>query len=208
MDTLSVSPHWFYWRRNNIKSRIKKKETLFFLILITLYLPLILFKYQDFIYNDVLGSIFGLKEHLFITSIPLGISFITFTITSYLVDVYKNRFNNKVNFETFLAYILFFPQLIAGPILRPQELIPQLKRIRKINIKEIIYPITIFTIGIVKKVIFADSLAKIVEPVFDSNITDFNFLSLLLVIYGFAVQIYCDFSGYTDMAIGLGLLLE
>ena len=70
MDTLSVSPHWFYWRRNNIKSRIKKRNSIF-LILITLYLPLILFKYQDFIYNDVLGSIFGLKEHLFI-SIPLG----------------------------------------------------------------------------------------------------------------------------------------
>ena len=190
-----------------LKAELKKKKFYFFLILILLYLPLILFKYQDFIYNDILCPIFGLKEHLFLTSIPLGISFITFTITAYLIDVYKNRFNNKVNFDTFLAYILFFPQLIAGPILRPQELIPQLKRIKKIDIQEIIFPITIFTIGIVKKVIFADSLAKIVEPVFDSNISDFNFLSLLLGIYGFAVQIYCDFSGYTDMAIGLGLLL-
>lgn len=177
------------------------------LTLFILYLPLIFYKYRGFFYNDFIVPIFGLNESLFTTSIPLGISFITFTITSYLIDIFQRKFTTKINFDTFLAYILFFPQLIAGPILRPKELIPQLRNITKLNREQNFLAFSIFTNGIVKKVIFADSIAKIVEPVFDSSLSNLNSLEILLGIYGFSVQIYCDFSGYTDMAIGLGLLL-
>ena len=102
---------------------------------------------------------------------------------------------------------MFFPQLIAGPILRPNELIPQLKNPKKLSLNNTLYPIFLFTIGLTKKVIFADYISKVVEPVFSNKLLNLNSLEIILGIYGFAVQIYCDFSGYTDMAIGLSLLL-
>ncbi len=185
---------------------LKRKLSLIFTLII-LYLPLLFYKYKDFIYNDLIVPIFGLKENLFYTNIPLGISFITFTVTSYLIDIYKEKFYRKISLQTFLAYILFFPQLIAGPILRPNELIPQLRTFQNVKLNKIVFAFSIFTVGIVKKVIFADTISKVVEPVFNSNIDNLNSLEILIGIYGFAVQIYCDFCGYSDMAVGLGLML-
>lgn len=185
---------------------LKRKLSLIFTLII-LYLPLLFYKYKDFIYNDLIVPIFGLKEQLFYSNLPLGISFITFTVTSYLFDIYRKKFYRKISLQIFLAYILFFPQLIAGPILRPHELIPQLRSFHNIKLNKIIFAFSIFTIGIVKKIIFADTISKVVEPVFNSNIDNLNFLEILIGIYGFTVQIYCDFSGYSDMAVGLGLIL-
>lgn len=176
--------------------------------LILIYIPLILFKYSGFLYNSFLAPIFRLEERTFDFAIPLGISFITFTLTSFLVDVYKNQYKERVNLITFLAYILYFPQLIAGPILRPHELIPQLKKKleNKVSLNKISFPILIFTIGCLKKFLFADYISIFVERVFDTNLVN-NSFETLLAIYAFSVQIYCDFSGYTDMAVGVSLLL-
>jgi len=173
-----------------------------------LYIPLIFFKYLGFIYSGILSPIFRLEQRSIEFTIPLGISFITFTLTSFLVDVYKNKYKEKVSFRHFSAYILYFPQLIAGPILRPHELIPQLQKQSefKINFNGIIFPIFIFTIGCLKKFLFADYISNFVERVFDTNVAN-STLETLLAIYSFSVQIYCDFSGYTDMAIGISLML-
>ncbi|MGB5793926.1 MBOAT family O-acyltransferase [Poseidonibacter sp.] len=108
------------------------------------------------------------------------------------------------SFTVLLGYILFFPQLIAGPILRPKELIPQLKNLPIVTNKMRILAITIFTIGLVKKIIFADQLAPYVDAVYKDPMNSL-YHEWLIAVYGFAVQLYCDFSGYTDMAIGLAL---
>ncbi len=198
----------FIGYRKLIKARGQKRFITLIISLILIYFPLIIFKYSGFIYNSFLAPFFRLEESSFDFAIPLGISFITFTLTSFLVDVYKNKYKEKVDLVTFSAYILYFPQLIAGPILRPNELIPQLKKKlkSKISLNKISFPILIFTIGCLKKFLFADYISIFVERVFDTNLIN-NSLETLLAIYAFSVQIYCDFSGYTDMAIGVSLLL-
>tara|TARA_B100000579_G_C22796934_1_gene837637 strand:+ start:294 stop:1685 length:1392 start_codon:yes stop_codon:yes gene_type:complete len=184
-----------------------KKKYFLWITLLFIFSPLLIFKYQSFFYNDFFVPLFGLKEKVFNDSIPLGISFISFTVTSYVVDVFRKKFSPETSIKSFLAYIMFFPQLIAGPVLRPNELIPQLEKPNPIILKKSFYPFFLFTIGLVKKVVFADYFASIVEPVFSNNLTNLNSLEIILGIYSFAIQIYCDFSGYTDMAISLSLLL-
>jgi alginate O-acetyltransferase complex protein AlgI len=174
--------------------------------IVLLFLPLAIFKYADFFYNDVFGPVFGWHGKVLDVALPLGISFVTFTLTAYVVDIYRGRFPAQNRASTVLAYVLFFPHLIAGPILRPDELIPQLDRPRAATLRRIAVPIAIFTVGLVKKLVFADQIADVVDPIFNSGAAP-GALEALLAIYGFSVQIYCDFSGYTDMAIGLALML-
>jgi alginate O-acetyltransferase complex protein AlgI len=104
-----------------------------------------------------------------------------------------------------IAYVLFFPHLIAGPILRPHELIPQLLRPRTAFGANFTLGAALFALGLVKKLVFADTLAGVVDPVFAAGVTRQEYI---LAIYGYALQIYCDFSGYTDMAIGLAYVLR
>ncbi|MDZ7818380.1 MAG: MBOAT family O-acyltransferase [Aliarcobacter sp.] len=171
---------------------MSKKNLIISIVLILS--PLIYFKYFNFIFNIELVNL----------PIPLGISFITFTLIAYIVDVYKNIAPREKNFTVLFAYIMYFPQLIAGPILRPQELIPQLKNIAKATSKMKLAAITIFSIGLSKKIIFADQLAQYVDPIY-LNPLENSLSQWLVAFYAFPVQLYCDFSGYTDMAIGLAL---
>lgn len=173
--------------------------------LIALFAPLIFFKYTDFFYRDVLGPIFGWDGKLVDLALPLGVSFITFTLTAFVVDTYRGRFPPGQRFSSVLAYVLFFPHLIAGPILRPVELIPQIDHPTRAKLVRLAVPITIFSLGLAKKLIFADQIAPTVDAVYSGG--TLSAPTALLAIYGFAVQIYCDFSGYTDMAIGLALML-
>lgn len=179
----------------------KRRVTIAILLL---FVPLVVFKYTNFIYNDVLGAITG-GGHLLELSLPLGVSFVTFTLTAYIVDIYRGRFPANTPFLTVLAYVLFFPHLIAGPILRPAELIPQLTKPRRSSILPAA-AVAIFTVGLVKKLVIADPVAGLVDNVYNHAATA-TAPEALLAIYGFSVQIYCDFSGYTDMAIGLAMLL-
>ncbi len=176
-------------------------------VLVLLFLPLAVFKYANFLYQDVLGALFFVwQDRLVDLSLPLGVSFITFTLTAYVVDCYRGHFQARRKASTLLAHVLFFPHLIAGPILRPAELIPQLEQPR--TKRKIAYAaaIAIFTIGLVKKLVFADQLAESVDAAYGAT-GPLSAPQALLAIYGFSAQIYCDFSGYTDMAIGLALLL-
>jgi alginate O-acetyltransferase complex protein AlgI len=150
--------------------------------IVLLFTPLVIFKYTNFFYNDVFGPLTG-GGKLIDLVLPLGVSFVTFTLTAYIVDVYRGKFPAETRPLTVLGYVLFFPHLIAGPILRPIELIPQLEHPRRKKSLSPTAGLAVFTIGLVKKLVFADTIA------------------------GFSVQIYCDFAGYTDMAIGLAMLL-
>lgn len=176
------------------------------LAIAVLLLPLAIFKYTDFVYRDVFGPFFGIDHGLLNLKLPLGISFVSFTLTAYLVDIYREVFSADHKPKTILAYVLFFPHLIAGPILRPYELIPQLENPRAATLRNFAAPLAIFTLGLVKKLVFADQLSPMVTATYAQDITSSS-LAALLAIVGFAVQVYCDFSGYTDMAIGLAAML-
>ena len=173
---------------------------------VVLFLPLIFFKYTNFFWQDVLGPFTGLREKLFDLPLPLGVSFVTFTLTAYVVDVFRHHFQARTSAKTLLAHVLFFPHLIAGPILRPVELIPQLEHPRAATLRPFVPALAIFSLGLVKKVVFADQIGEFVDAVYAQPGAP-NAAAALLAIYGFSVQIYCDFSGYTDMALGLALML-
>jgi D-alanyl-lipoteichoic acid acyltransferase DltB (MBOAT superfamily) len=174
--------------------------------IVVLLLPLIIFKYTDFVYRDVVGPFFGIRDGLLNAALPLGISFMSFTLTAYLVDMYREAFSSKHPPKTILAYVLFFPHLIAGPILRPSELVPQLESPRAATLHGFAVPLAIFTVGLVKKLVFADNLAPMVTATYAQDAAT-SAMAAGLAIVGFAVQVYCDFSGYTDMAIGLAAML-
>ena len=171
-----------------------------------LFTPLVIFKYTNFFYNDVFGELTG-GGKLLDLSLPLGISFVTFTLTAYIVDIYRSKFTTQTRPLTLLGYVLFFPHLIAGPILRPIELIPQLEHPRRRRSLLPTAAVAVFTIGLVKKLVLADPIGGLVDAVY-AHAGVPSAPEALLAIYGFAMQIYCDFSGYTDMAIGLAMLLE
>jgi D-alanyl-lipoteichoic acid acyltransferase DltB (MBOAT superfamily) len=140
-------------------------------------------------------------------ALPIGISFYTFQAISYLVDIYKQKIPPATSFVDFLLFKSFFPQLIAGPLVRASEMLPQLNSrtfMTKINLTA---GLTRIAIGLVKKVIIAHYLAtNLVDPVF-AHPGNYSSLTLLIAAYGYAAQIYCDFSGYCDMAIGIAILL-
>jgi len=175
-----------------------------------LSLPLILIKYTNFLYNDVIGYALGLQKYNLNFPLPLSLSFVTFTLIAYVVDVYRERYPVENKLSTLSGLVLFFPHLIAGPILRPHELLPQLTstKLRKRFLKpRVIFGGVFFTLGLLKKVIIADSLSPFVDLVYSSAAPELTLIDYWLAIYGFGVQIYCDFSGYTDMAIGIALML-
>jgi alginate O-acetyltransferase complex protein AlgI len=174
--------------------------------IVLLFVPLVFFKYSNFLYADVLGFLFGEHGKLLDLSLPLGVSFVTFTLTAYVVDTYRGKFPPNATPLTVLGYVLFFPHLIAGPILRPIELIPQLQHPRRAKSLRPVSAITLFTVGLVKKLVVADQIGAAVDAVYGHAGLPSG-PEALLAMYGFSAQIYCDFSGYTDMAIALAMLL-
>ncbi len=168
------------------------------------------FKYYNFFVDssDGLLGVVGLDAPLELRSIvlPVGISFFTFMAISYVVDAYRGDFR-PTSLEKFAVYLAFFPHLVAGPIVRPGELIPQLdtpRDPRKVDTSRAFY---LIATGLFKKVVIANYLAaNIVDEVFGAP-GQHSSLEILVGVYAYAVQIYADFSGYTDIAIGLALLL-
>lgn len=139
--------------------------------------------------------------------LPVGISFFTFQAMSYVIDVYRREIppaRSVLDFATFLA---FFPQLVAGPIVRASEFLPQIGRAGEAGAVDTGRAATLILTGLFKKVVLANLLAvRLVDPVFDYP-ADHGTVDVLLGVYGYAAQIYCDFSAYSDIAIGVALLL-
>lgn len=167
-------------------------------------LPLIYFKYSGFII-DTFGFN-NLKFLIYVSELPLAISFITFTALAYIVDVKKKLFDQKINFFGFFEFIIYFPQLIAGPILRANELIPSLQKKIILNKNQFKFGTILFLIGFIKKVYLADNIALIIDPIF-LNPSEINPADLLKGFLLFPLQIYFDFSGYIDMALGISSIL-
>lgn len=208
---------WFYWPYlfliiflclitfyGTKKLLIIDSKRLFLISLIAIIVtPLIFFKYN---YLFFLNS--SLRSESTIILFPLGISFITFTMISYVIDCYEKKFVYNQKLKIFFSYIFFFPQMIAGPILRPYQLIPQLIKKRNISFDNSFkFGIALIIIGFVKKVLIADTIGASIDPLL-INIETLNLFEKLFIVYGFTIQIYCDFSGYTDIAIGLAKILK
>lgn len=172
---------------------------------------LFLFKYYGFV-SDNLNSLFASAGVDFQTPVmrlllPMGISFYTFQIMGYVIDVYRKELNAERNFGFFTLFVTFFPQLVAGPIERAGNLISQLKDLRnKVDTKTLMAGATLMAIGFFKKLVVADRLCLYVDKVYLFP-EGFEGLQVLLATLFFAIQIYCDFSGYTDIAIGCAMLL-
>ncbi len=186
-------------------SQVKRK---FFLILsiLTNFGILGYFKYTNFFF-DTLNSV-GLA-HLDMAEIflPVGISFFTFQSLSYSIDIYRGVLKPEEKFTDFLFFVSFFPQLVAGPIVRAKDFLPQIHQnleIRDIDISKAVF---LIAAGLFKKAVIADYISiNFIDRVFEMPLR-YTGVENLMALYGYALQIYCDFSGYSDMAIGLALLL-
>ena len=168
------------------------------------------FKYYGFFSLQVDHALknvgFGMPMPLLQVALPVGISFYTFQAISYVIDVHRETIKPCKSID-FAVYQSFFPHLIAGPIVRASEFVPQLATPRDPRKVQATRAFFLIGGGLIKKVVIADLLAtRLVDPVFNSP-GQHSALEVLVAIYGYAVQIYCDFSAYTEMAIGLALLL-
>ncbi len=164
------------------------------------------FKYYDFFISN-LNSVFKSNLPLLRLILPLGISFYTFQQLSYVIDSYKGECENY-SFLEYAAYVSFFPQLVAGPIVYHSELIPQLKdhASRKLNFENLSRGFYAFSLGLAKKVLIADTFSQVVAIGYD-HIVELNTPSVILVMVCYSLQIYFDFSGYCDMAYGMSYML-
>lgn len=167
------------------------------------------FKYYNFFINSLVDSFtfFGSKLSVNTLNIilPVGISFYTFQTLSYTIDVYNKKLEPTKNFVAFTAFVSFFPQLVAGPIERATNLLPQFHKKRHFNYANAIDGLRQILWGLFKKVVIADNCAKYANIIFN-NYQDYTGSTLLLGAFFFAFQIYCDFSGYSDIAIGTSRL--
>ena len=168
------------------------------------------FKYFDFFVTNATNTLDKLGLHIspeiVAVTLPVGISFFTFQALSYVIDIYRGTFEpgRLIDFAVFLS---FFPHIVAGPIVRPAEFMPQLKERHDPRHVDSSRAFFLIVIGLFKKVVIANLLAtQIVDAVFASP-NQHSSLEVLVAVIGYAVQIYCDFSGYADMAIGIALLL-
>ena len=173
-------------------------------------LTLGVFKYYGFFATEINALMeragLGMPIALADIVLPVGISFITFQAISYVVDVYRRLIEPATTFDVGL-YLSFFPHLVAGPIVRAREFIPQLQSARDPKKVAVGAGVALIVVGLVKKVAIADYLAReIVDPVFGVP-QAYSAPDAILATYAYAVQIFCDFSGYTDIAIGLALLM-
>ena len=137
--------------------------------------------------------------------LPVGISFYTFQTMSYTIDIYRKKLEPTRDFISFASFVSFFPQLVAGPIERASNLLPQILREREFKYEQSVQGLRLILWGMLKKVVIADSLAPMVDNIF-SNYQDYGGGTLWLGAIYFAFQIYCDFSGYSDIAIGTSKL--
>ncbi|HZK75729.1 MAG TPA: MBOAT family O-acyltransferase [Candidatus Kapabacteria bacterium] len=163
------------------------------------------FKYFNFIDANLAGIAARFEMHYPVHNLglllPIGLSFHTFQAMSYTIEVYRGKQNAERHFGIYALYVMFYPQLVAGPIERPQNLIHQFRERHYFEYQRITSGLKLMFWGLFKKIVIADRIAALVNPVYNQP-TGYHGLPLIVASYLFAFQIYCDFSGYSDIAIG------
>lgn len=173
---------------------------------------LAVFKYANF-FNDSLAMVLG--EHpwpVLHLALPMGISFYTFECLSYTIDVYRGEYKARRSLIELGQFVTFFPHLVAGPIMRAKDFIPQFSEVHQPNLERMLSGALRCVWGLLKKLFIADPMGRLAATVFGSDIdpvsaANFSGWACLLATYAFALQIYCDFSAYSDIAIGAGRIL-
>ena len=164
------------------------------------------FKYTNFLI-DSFNHLFSGRLQFQAIILPIGISFYTFQTMSYTIDVYRNEIAPAKSFLDFTFFVCFFPQLVAGPIVRAKDFIPQIYQKITLTKKETSFALFLIIGGLLKKAVISDYISiNFVDRIFDAP-NSYTPFENLMAVYGYSLQIYCDFSGYSDMAIGLALLM-
>ncbi len=169
-----------------------------------------LFKYFDFFAGSAAALLTAiglpLEPRLLNVVLPVGISFYTFQSLSYTIDVYRGKIHSHNSLLEFAVFVSFFPQLVAGPIVRAREFLPQVSRPRRLDLNQVYEGGYLMFWGLFKKVVIADNLALLVDGVFEPASAPLGG-AVLVALYAFTLQVYCDFSGYSDMARGCAKVL-
>ncbi|HOO27308.1 MAG TPA: MBOAT family O-acyltransferase, partial [Lachnospiraceae bacterium] len=187
----------------------KKKALLVSGILVTMFF-LLFFKYANFTIYSVqkVLKLFAvpIQDTTLNLIMPFGISFYTFQMVGYLADVYKGKIKAEHHFGKYALFVSFFPNISSGPIERAGRILPQIDKEKQFDYDTAVYGMRLILLGLLKKLVFADSMSKYVDIVFD-DVTNHSGICFIIATLLFTFQIYCDFSGYTDIAIGAAKLL-
>ena len=188
----------------------RKKAKLFLWLSVVNNLGILgVFKYYNFFALEVQQGLdlLGLQTNPYLlkVALPIGISFYTFHGMSYVFDIYRGQQKPVRNFIDYAVFVSFFPLLVAGPIERANHLLPQVQKARTFRYQQALEGCRLILWGLFKKVVIADSIAQVIDPIF-AHYTDHSGLTLLLAAIGFSIQIYGDFSGYSDIALGTAKL--
>ena len=180
----------------------KKSKAILILLIVIDLLSLFSFKYLNF-FIDNINNIFNLTINNVNLALPIGISFYIFQILSYVIDVYNKKVKVQKNFINLACYVSAFPQLIAGPIVRYSDIEKEINK-RTVSQDDLYEGIKKFIVGLSKKVLIANNVSFICDQIFNFGIVETGFIGIIIAIVSYTLQIYFDFSGYSDMAIGLG----
>jgi len=187
----------------------KEKQFWFWLSVIVNLSFLGVFKYYNFFTDSFVKAVSHLGLHVnpwtISVILPVGISFYTFHGLSYVIDIYKNRIKAERNFVDYAVFVCFFPMLVAGPLERARHLLPQIKKVRTFDFAKAVDGLRQILWGLFKKIVIADSCAQFANQIFN-NSTDYSGSTLVLGAIFFTFQIYGDFSGYSDIALGTSRL--
>ncbi len=183
----------------------RKKKRYLTLSLVANIGVLAIFKYYNFLNGNITGiaSLMGFKNPMPVMSmiLPIGLSFHTFQAMSYTFEVYKGNQKAERHFGIYALYVMFYPQLVAGPIERPQNVLHQFYVKQQFSYHNAVRGLNLIAYGLFKKIVIADRLSEYVNHVY-RNIDNASSLSTLIAVFFFSIQIYCDFSGYSDIALG------
>lgn len=197
----SIIINYIFGRLLGTENKKKRQWILAIAVIINIGL-LVVFKYLDMMVQTI-NQLSGSEIPLAGLALPIGISFFTFQALSYVIDVYRREVEPQKNLWNVMLYISFFPQLIAGPIVKYHDIQEQIDN-RNTDVKEIAEGLRRFIIGLSKKVLISNTMAVTADALFAAGAGELNILSAWIAAIAYMLQIYFDFSGYSDMAIGLG----
>jgi alginate O-acetyltransferase complex protein AlgI len=206
---LSVADYWF--ARNIHFAHDRRVRRVFVSCSVAMNLTVLgIFKYLNFFIASAISAAamanIRLDQPTLHIILPVGVSFFTFQSLSYTIDVYRREIPPAKSLHDYLLFASFFPQLVAGPIVRPRYFLPQLDSTRRVGSIDIRLALLLFSVGLMKKMCIADNISAYVDQVFSNPLT-YDVQSSITATWLYAVQIYCDFSGYSDMAIAVAALL-
>jgi alginate O-acetyltransferase complex protein AlgI len=209
LGVLSAADWYFALRIERSESASTRKAFVYSSVAMNLSV-LAFFKYFHFFVNSAIALAGQLQIHLDQPTLkiilPIGVSFFTFQSLSYTIDVYRREIHASSNLRDYLMFASFFPQLVAGPIVRPKYFLPQMVSKRTVSLSEVKASLYLFLLGFLKKTAIADNISPYVDRVFNTP-THYSALACITATWLYATQIFCDFSGYSDMAIAVAGLL-